>query len=100
MDFRVLYTKRSLSDLAAIVEQIEADDPDAASRFSTALLDHIDHIDLLANFPRMGTPVTVGPRVRKLVHSPVIAYYRILATRKTVEIVHIRHGARLEPLHL
>jgi plasmid stabilization system protein ParE len=97
MDFRVLYTKRSLSDLAAIVEQIEADDPDAASRFSTALL---DHIDLLANFPRMGTPVTVGPRVRKLVHSPVIAYYRILATRKTVEIVHIRHRARLEPLHL
>jgi plasmid stabilization system protein ParE len=97
MDFRVFYTKRSLSDLAAIVEQIAADDPTAASRFSTTLL---DHIELLASFPRMGTPLRTQPRVRKLVHSPVVAYYRILTTRKIVEIAHIRHGSRSEPLRL
>ncbi|MBV9888086.1 MAG: type II toxin-antitoxin system RelE/ParE family toxin [Acidobacteria bacterium] len=97
MDFRVFYTKRSLDDLAAIVERIAIDDASSASRFSVALL---DHIDLLASFPRMGSPLPAQPRVRKLVHSPVVAYYRILATRKTVEIIHLRHGARLEPLRL
>jgi hypothetical protein len=34
------------------------------------------------------------------VHGPVVTYYRILTTRKMVEVVHIRHGARLEPVRL
>jgi plasmid stabilization system protein ParE len=97
MDFRVFYTKRSLNDLAAIVEQIARDDTGAASRFSTALL---EHIELLAIFPRMGAPLRTQPRERQLVHSPIIAYYRILTTRKTIEVMHLRHGARLEPLWL
>jgi plasmid stabilization system protein ParE len=37
----------------------------------------LDHIELLARFPRMGSAIQKRPRVRKLVHSPFLIYYRM-----------------------
>ena len=74
MDYRLLYTQRALSDLAAIIDHIAEDDAIAASRFGTSLL---DHVDLLVRFPRLGGTVRKRPRVRKLVHSPILVYYTI-----------------------
>jgi plasmid stabilization system protein ParE len=52
-----------VSDFAEIIGHIAEDDAEAASRFGSSLL---DHIDLLTRFPRMGGTVPKRRRVRKL----------------------------------
>ena len=59
MDYRLLYTQRALNDLAEIVGHLAKDDPEAAARFGAGLL---DHLDLLARFPRMGALSEEGRR--------------------------------------
>lgn len=94
MDFRISYTQRALNGLREIVTQIAEDDAEAAERFGGSLL---DHVELLEKFPRIGTPVRRRPEVRKLVHSPIVVYYRIHEARRLIEILHFRHGARKPP---
>jgi plasmid stabilization system protein ParE len=74
VDYRILFTKRALDDLAEIIGYIAEDDGEAATRFGNALL---DHVDLLSRFPRMGGVIRKRSRVRKLQHSPIFVYYRI-----------------------
>jgi len=95
VDYRLLYTQRALNDLAEIIGHIAEDDADAASRFGSSLL---DHVDLLARFPRMGSIIRRRPQVRKLVHSPFLIYYRVDDVKRVIEIVHLRHGARKPPV--
>jgi plasmid stabilization system protein ParE len=94
MDFHLIYSKEAIADLEAILDEITADNPAAAFRFGNAL--H-EHISLLKLFPRMGTPVRDRPRVRTLTHSPILVYYVVNMARSSVEILHLRHGARSEP---
>jgi plasmid stabilization system protein ParE len=96
VDYRLLLTQRAIGDLAGIVGHIARDDGDAASRFGEALL---DHVDLLRQFPHIGNVVGKRSRVRKLVHSPILAYYRIHEEQRLVEVLHFRHGSR-KPLKL
>jgi plasmid stabilization system protein ParE len=91
VDYRLLFTQRALSDLSEIVAHIAEDDEEVASRFGEALL---DHVDLLGRFPRMGNTTRKRSRVRKLVHSPILVYYRIHEDTSLVEILHFRHGSR------
>ncbi|HMD71522.1 MAG TPA: type II toxin-antitoxin system RelE/ParE family toxin [Bryobacteraceae bacterium] len=74
MDYRLLFTQRALSDLSEIVGHVAQDGDEVASRFGAALL---DHVDLLSRFPRMGNATRKRPGVRKLVHSPILVYYRV-----------------------
>ena len=94
MDYRLLYSQRSLNDLDEILGHIAGDDAEAASRFGTSLL---DHIDLLSRFPRLGGVIRKRSQVRKLLHSPLLVYYRFDEDKKLIEILHIRHGARQQP---
>ena len=94
MDYRVLFSERALNDLAEIIGHIARDDGDAASRFGEALL---DHVDLLGRFPRMGAATRKRSQVRKLVHSPIIVYYRVHEEEGLVELLHFRHGSRRSP---
>jgi plasmid stabilization system protein ParE len=94
VDYRLLYTQRALNDLAEIIGHIAEDDGEAASRFGRSLL---DHVDLLARFPRMGSVIRKRPRVRKLLHSPILAYYQVHEDNRVIEILHFRHGARKAP---
>lgn len=94
MDYRVFYTQRSLSDLADIISHIAEDDAEAASRFGDSLL---DHIELLARFPRMGSSIRKRARVRKLSHSPVLVYYQIREDKHLIEILHLRRASRKSP---
>lgn len=91
MDYRLLFTQRALNDLAEIIGHIAEDDDEAASRFGTALL---DHVDLLTRFPRMGSPTRKRSRVRKLLHSPILVYYQIRDDKGIVEVLHFRHGSQ------
>ena len=94
MDYRLLYSQRSLNDLEEILGYIAEDDAEAASRFGTSLL---DHVDLLSRFPRLGGVIRKRSRVRKLLHSPLLVYYRLDEDKHLIEILHIRHGARKQP---
>jgi toxin ParE1/3/4 len=94
VDYRLRYTQRALNDLAKIIGYIAEDDPDAASRFGSSLL---DHIELLGRFPRMGAPVRKRSEVRKLLHSPILVYYAANDDERVIEILHLRHGARKPP---
>ena len=81
-------------DLVAQIGGIADDDADAASRFGSSLL---DHVDLLARFPRMGSIIRKRPQVRKLVHSPFLIYYRLDEDKRVIEVLHFRHAARKPP---
>jgi len=64
-------------------------------RFADALL---NHVDLLKVFPHLGAPVRGYPGVRRLLHSPLYVYYRVLLEPQKVEILHFWHRARRGPL--
>ena len=94
MDYRLFYTQRALNDLAEVIGHIAEDDAEAASRFGTSLL---DHVDLLTHFPRMGASIRKRSRVRKLLHSPILVYYQVHEANHLIEVLHFRHGARESP---
>ncbi len=94
MDYRLLFSQRALNDFAEIIGHIAEDDPEAASRFGSSLL---DHVDLLSRFPRMGDAMRKRSRVRKLLHSPILVYYIVREDKRTVELLHLRHGSRRSP---
>lgn len=94
MDYRLLYTQRALNDLAEIIGYIAEDDADAAFRFGSSLL---DHVDLLVRFPRMGSIIRKRPQVRELLHSPFLIYYRVVDQSRMIEVLHLRHGSRKPP---
>jgi plasmid stabilization system protein ParE len=94
VDYRLLFTQRALNDLAEIVGHIAEDDSEAASRFGNALL---DHVDLLTHFPYMGHIIRKRPRVRKLVHTPILVYYQVQEPKKLIEVLHFRHASRKPP---
>lgn len=94
MAFKILYTEDALTDLEAILDYIRADNPAAAARFGNALL---NHAEMLANFPHIGSPVSQRAGVRKILHTPVRIYYRVDEKRRVVEVLHFWHGARQEP---
>ena len=73
MDYRLFYTQRTLNDLAEIIGYIAEDDAEAAMRFGNSLL---DHLDLLARFPRMGGTVRKRPQVRKTGAQPDLGLLR------------------------
>lgn len=94
MDYRLVYTQKALNDLAEIIGHIAEDDADAAARFGSSL---IDHVELLTRFPRMGSLIRKRRLVRKLLHSPFLVYYHVREGWGEIEILHIRHGARKPP---
>ena len=94
MDYRLLYSQKSLNDLDEIFGHIAEEDAEAASRFGTSLL---DHVDLLGRFPRLGAVIGKRSGVRKLLHSPLLVYYRIDEDKRLIEVLHVRHGARKQP---
>jgi plasmid stabilization system protein ParE len=91
VDYKLFYTQKALNDLAAIIGHVADDDAEAASRFGRSLL---DHVELLARFPRMGGVILKRPGVRKIVHSPLLVYYQVHEDKRLIEVLHFRHGAR------
>ena len=90
MAYKILYNEDALADLEIILDYIRSDNPTAAERFGTTLL---NHVELLQNFPRLGTPVSRLPEIRKFLHSPVRVYYRIHEDKQMIEILHFWHGS-------
>ncbi|MGA2371877.1 MAG: type II toxin-antitoxin system RelE/ParE family toxin [Candidatus Korobacteraceae bacterium] len=83
-----------MNDLSEIIGYVAEDDPEAAQRFGSSLL---DHLDLLTRFPRMGAAIRKRSQVRKVFHSPILVYYQIRENKGLIEVLHLRHAARKPP---
>jgi len=91
MDFRIFYTRPALADLHQILAWSWENHPASTERFGSALL---NHVDLLRSFPRLGEPVRGFPGVRRILHSPLHVYYRILPGQTVLEVLHFWHVSR------
>ncbi len=96
MGYRIDFTQGSLVDLRDLLDFIRDENAEAADRFREALL---DHIDVLKSFPRIGVAVSHRRGIRKLLHSPIIVYYRVREATKKIEIMELRHVSRRPQRH-
>ena len=94
MVYKILFTDDALVDLEIILDYVRADNPSAAERFGTSLL---NHVELLQSFPRVGMPVPKRPGIRKILHTPVRVYYRLHEDLGLIEILHFWHSYRRDP---
>jgi toxin ParE1/3/4 len=90
----VVWTKPALDSLLSIVRYIMRDDPVAAQRFGTAVKSKTTR---LASFPESGRVVPEFPTagLREIVAGNYRIIYRHLPDKKSVEILTVRHAARL-----
>lgn len=94
MEFRLVITDRALDDLRSIRDFIARDSVDRAAEFLERLL---QSLDALEQFPR-GFPLAIeNDLVPYELRQWVFGQYRVLyrVVGKKVEILHVRHGARL-----
>jgi plasmid stabilization system protein ParE len=94
VDFQVLYTEPALADLDEVMRWSWQNRPGTTERFANALL---NHVDLLKDFPCLGAPVRSYTGVRRLLHSPLRVYYRVVPEARRIEILHFWHGSRRDP---
>jgi len=91
MDFKVILSPLALDDLQEIVRYIAVDDPNAAERLGTRL---INVADTLRKLPHRGTKVRQRPGVRKILFSPYLIFYQTDDAARCVKVLRFWHGAR------
>ena len=94
MDFQVRITEAALADFEEILAYSWATYPGNTERFCNAIL---DRLDLLKSFPYTGLAVPGRPGFRRLVHKPLVIYYRVYERPNYVEILHFWHASRNRP---
>jgi len=96
MDFKVIWSDAAIADLQEICSYIAAHDPRAAQRMGQGLL---EHVRILGTFPFIGPNYprgTHGP-LREIVFRSYRIFYDVSEPSRSVEILHVWHGAREEP---
>ena len=96
MDFHVIWADSAILNLQEVCTFIALDDPAAAQRVGQGIL---DHVKILGSFPYIGPPY---PRrsagtVREIVYRNYRIFYQVNQDTRSVEILHVWHGARGEP---
>lgn len=74
---KLVYTDEAIEDLKRLREFIAVHNPPAAGRVATEL---VNKIELLPDFPRMGTPVEVAPvpdSIRDMVFGKYVVRYSV-----------------------
>ena len=96
MDYKIVWSERSLSNLKEIVQFIAEDNPFAAERMGTTI---IKRASLLAQFPQLGAVFAGLCRedVREIAAPPYRIIYQVLESQKAVSILTVWHGSRQEP---
>jgi toxin ParE1/3/4 len=97
MGFKVIWSDAAVLELENICSYIAQDDPEAARRVARGI---VAHTDLLGTFPFIGPLYPQGSRgtLRLIVFRSYRILYDVDESRESVNIVHIRHGARDEPM--
>src|ERR1035437_5356526 len=94
MGCKIIFSPQAIADLEEVVRHIARDDPATAIRIGNAL---IDRVEILENFPLIGSPYSKRPGVRKLVSRPYLIFYRPRLEKNSVDILRYWHGAQREP---
>lgn len=90
----VVWTRPALDSLLDLVRHLQADNPAAARQFAAAIKTKAARLE---KFPESGRTVPEFPTdgLRELIVSDYRVIYRVLKTPASVQILAIRHGARL-----
>ncbi len=96
MDFKVIWSDAAIADLHDSCSSIARHDPQAAGRMGQGIL---DHVRILASFPFIGPTYPRGSRgsLREIVFRSYRIFYDVSESPRSVEILHVWHGAREEP---
>jgi toxin ParE1/3/4 len=96
MDFKVIWSDAAIADLRDICSYIARHDPQAAQRMGRGIL---DHVRILGSFPLIGPAYPRGARgsLREIVFRSYRIFHDVSETARSVEILHVWHGAREEP---
>lgn len=97
MDFKVIWSEQAIGDLRDLCSYIAGHDPEAAVRMGNGIL---DHVQILATFPFIGPlyPRGAGGSLREIVFRSYRIFYDVREESHQVDILHVRHGARDEPV--
>jgi toxin ParE1/3/4 len=96
--YHVEITSDARRDLRGIFEFISRRSPQNASKMTARLLDAIESLEFLPH--RYAVPrsrYSRGRSIRAMPVWPYIVRYRIDESRRTVFVMHVRHGARRKP---
>jgi plasmid stabilization system protein ParE len=88
------WTEPALCDLERIDRFLRRRNAAAAQRMGEGLL---ARVEILRTHPKIGRIYDPDLPHRVLVHRSYRIFYRVLLAKRTVEISHVRHGARDNP---
>lgn len=91
MDWKVIFSARSRTDLEQIVKYIARDDAAAAERFALKL---IAQAESLADAPEMGPRLPQRPSTRFFPVGPYLIIYRLDEGLRAVRVLRFWHAAR------
>jgi len=94
-NYKIIYSVRAESQLQQIIVYIALDNKERAISYAKEIKDRITY---LSNFPECGTIINSAyPNKRKLVFDDTyVIGYRIDNKKKTIRILHIKHGASIK----
>jgi len=87
---KLAYTDEAIDDLKRLREFVAMHNPSAAARIATEL---VGKIELLPEFPKMGTPVEMAPvpdSIRDMVFGKYVVRYSLHAS--AIIILRVWHG--------
>jgi addiction module RelE/StbE family toxin len=89
----LVWTGPALRNLLEIVQHIKIDKPGAAKRFGKLVKEKVSR---LAQFPNSGriVPEFSIPTLREIIIGDYRIIYRIVSTKRQVEILTVYHGAK------
>ena len=91
MDYRVILSKLALRDLGEIARYIAEDNPSAAERVGTELIDLAESLVVL---PLRGAPLRSRPGVRRVLMPPYLVVYRVDEGTHEVRVLRFWHAKR------
>ena len=96
MEFKVIWSDAAIADLHEVCAYIAEHNPTAAHQTGRGI---IEHVGILVAFPFIGPAYPRGSHgpLREITFRPYRIFYDVSEKSKTVEILHIWHGARQEP---
>ena len=97
MEFKIIWSDAAIADLHDICTYIARRNPEAAHRMGRGIL---DHVRILGSFPLIGPAYPRGARgpLREIVFRAYRIFYDVSEESRRVEILHVWHGAREEPV--
>ena len=96
MDYKVALSARALRDLEEIVRYIATDNPTAAIKFGTRLLEEAESIGVMPLAGRL-VPEFKLPDIRERIFRSFRIVYRVEEKERRVVISRFWHGARGRP---